>query len=245
LEAAYSVGGNAKDGGVRDNQRSSPRSGSNTVVSNVAEIVRITDGLRLKDPPDEGPGALLRLVIERAQAGEAAAFDQIVFLSQRKVVSTAWRFLGNQDDALDASQEVFIKLHRYLHTFRSDQDFSAWLYRLIVNACHDIRKRRPRHLSLEEARERGSLDGLRSRDDVEAAAMVSEDERIVVAALATLSEKERAALVLRDLEGLSTEKVSKILGSSPTTVRSQICSARAKIKAFRERVWRDGRRFRP
>jgi RNA polymerase sigma-70 factor (ECF subfamily) len=214
-------------------------------VSNVVEIVRLTGGLRVTEPADEGPGASLRLVIEKAQGGDAAAFDQLIVFFQRKVVSTAWRVLGNQDDALDASQEVFIKLHRYLHTFRVDQDFSAWLYRLIVNACHDTRKRRPRHVSLEEERERGGLEGLRSSDDVEASAMVAEDESIIAAALETLSEKERAALVLRDLEGLPTDEVAKILGSSATTVRSQICSARAKIKQFRDRVMREGRRFRP
>jgi RNA polymerase sigma-70 factor (ECF subfamily) len=213
------------------------------VASNVAEIVRLTGGLRVKDPADEGPTAPLRAIIERAQAGNAAAFDQLIVFCQRKVVSTAWRILGNQDDALDAAQEVFIKLHRYLHTFRTDQDFSAWLYRLIVNACHDTRKRRLRHLSFEEERERGGLDALRSPHDVEAAAMVSEDESIVAAALETLSQKERAALVLRDLEGLSTEEVAKVLGSSATTVRSQICSARAKIKSFRDKVLREGGRF--
>ena len=74
--------------------------------------------------------------------------------------------------------------------------------------------------------------------------MVAEDESIIAAALETLSEKERAALVLRDLEGLPTDEVAKILGSSATTVRSQICSARAKIKQFRDRVLREGRRFR-
>lgn len=181
-------------------------------------------------------------MIERAQTGDRAAFDQLITLFQRKVVSTAWRVLGNQEDALDAAQEVFIKLHRYLHTFRTDQDFQAWLYRLIINACHDTRKRRPRHISLEEERERGGLDHLRSEDDVEAMAMVSEDEGIIARALETLSEKEKAALVLRDLEGLSTEEVAKILGSSATTVRSQICSARAKIKQYRDRVTRDGKR---
>lgn len=196
----------------------------------------------MKDSAD-GPSPPLRVVIERAQAGDSTAFDQLIVIHQRKVVSTAWRVLGNQDDALDAAQEVFIKLHRYLHTFRTDQDFSAWLYRLIVNACHDTRKRRPRHLSLEEERERGALETLRSPDDVEAAAMVAEDESIVAAALETLSEKERAALVLRDLEGLATEEVATILGSSATTVRSQICSARAKIKAFRERVMREGKKY--
>jgi RNA polymerase sigma-70 factor (ECF subfamily) len=212
------------------------------VLSNVVDIVRITDGLRVKDPSDVGPSPPLRVVIERAQAGDAAAFDQIITVFQRKVVSTAWRVLGNQEDALDAAQEVFIKLHRYLHTFRTDQDFNAWLYRLIVNACHDTRKKRPRHISLEEERERGSLDHLRATDDVEASAVAAEDERIIARALETLSEKEKAALVLRDFEGLSTEEVAKILGSSPTTVRSQICSARAKIKLFRDRVMREGKR---
>ncbi len=192
----------------------------------------------MKDSADEGPSPPLRVVIERAQAGDTAAFDRLIIIHQRKVVSTAWRVLGNQEDAMDAAQEVFIKLHRYLHTFRTDQDFNAWLYRLIINACHDTRKRRPRHISLEEERERGNLDHLRSSDDVEASAMVSQDETIIAAALETLSPKEKAALVLRDLEGLTTEEVAKILGSSATTVRSQICSARAKIKTYRDRVLR-------
>jgi RNA polymerase sigma-70 factor, ECF subfamily len=73
---------------------------------------------------------------------------------------------------------------------------------------------------------------------VEASAVVLEDERLVAQALATLSEKERAALVLRDLEGLSTQQVAEILGSSPTTVRSQISTARAKLRAFRDRAHR-------
>jgi len=215
------------------------RDSSKCVLGDVVEIVRITDGLRVAGSVDEGPSPPLRVVIERAQAGDAAAFDKLIICFQRKVVSTAWRILGNQEDALDAAQEVFIKLHRYLHTFRIDQDFSAWLYRLIVNACHDTRKRRSRHISLEQERERGALDHLRSTDDVEASVMVAEDQKIIGAALETLSEKEKAALVLRDFEGLTTEEVAKILGSSATTVRSQICSARAKIKVYRDRVLRD------
>ncbi len=194
----------------------------------------------MKHSADEGPSPPLRLVVERAQAGDRAAFEQLVVLFQRKVVSTAWRVLGNQEDALDAAQEVFMKLHRYLHTFRTDQDFNAWLYRLIVNACHDTRKRRLQYVSFEQEGARGRLDKLRSGDDVEASAMASQDENIIAAALRTLSEKERAALLLRDIEGLSTEQVAKILGSSSTTVRSQICSARAKIKLYRDRVLREG-----
>jgi RNA polymerase sigma-70 factor (ECF subfamily) len=107
---------------------------------------------------------------------------------------------------------------------------------MVVNACHDARRRRPRHLSLDDERARGTVEDLRSNDDVEASAGAMEDERILTAALATLSEKERAALVLRDLEGLSTQEVADVLGSSPTTVRSQISIARSKLRAFRDRV---------
>jgi RNA polymerase sigma-70 factor (ECF subfamily) len=210
------------------------------VVSDVAEMMGLGEALPLGQPRSEGLPSGLRAIVERAQRGDAAAFGEIVVLHQRRVVATAWRMLGNQADALDAAQEVFLRLHRYLRSFRSDQDFAGWLYRLIVNACHDTRSRRSPHLSLEEERERGSLDHLRSADDVEAAAIVLEGERLVIEALGTLSEKERAALVLRDLEGLPTEEVARVLGSSATTVRSQISSARAKLRSFRARALGEG-----
>jgi RNA polymerase sigma-70 factor, ECF subfamily len=210
-------------------------------VSDVAQIAGLTtDGLRVKDLPDAGADRSLRPLIERAQSGDAAAFEQLITFFQRKVVSLAWRVLGNEADALDAAQEAFLKLHRYLRSFRTDQDFSAWLYRLVVNACHDTRKKRSKHLSLDQERERSAVEQLASNDDVESSAIAAQDEHIIASALATLSEKERAALVLRDLEGLSTEEVAKVLGSSATTVRSQICSARAKIKRYRDRVFGGG-----
>ena len=83
---------------------------------------------------------------------------------------------------------------------------------------------------------------LASRDNSEHAAMQAEEQAMVMRALATLSEKERAAIVLRDLEGLPTEEVARILGSSATTVRSQISTARTKIKEYRDRWLKGGLR---
>jgi RNA polymerase sigma-70 factor, ECF subfamily len=182
--------------------------------------------------------ALLRSAVELAQAGDVAAFTDIVAWYQRRIISTAWRILGDETEALDAAQDVFLRLHRYLRSFDPTQDFGAWLYRMVVNACHDARRRRPRHLSLEDERARGTVEDLRSADDVEASAGALEDERVLAAALQTLSEKERAALVLRDLEGLTTQEVADALGSTATTVRSQISIARGKLRAFRERASR-------
>jgi RNA polymerase sigma-70 factor (ECF subfamily) len=197
-------------------------------VADTAGLGRLTSGA--------ASAGVLRGTVVRAQAGDAAAFAALVAAYQRRVIATAWRILGDESEALDAAQDVFLRLHRYLRSFDADQDFGAWLYRMVVNACHDARRRRPRHLSLDDERARGTVEDLRSNDDVEASAGAMEDERVLTAALATLSEKERAALVLRDLEGLSTQEVADILGSSPTTVRSQICIARSKLRAFRDRA---------
>src|SRR5262249_23566704 len=80
----------------------------------------------------------------------------------------------------------------------------------------------------------GKLDGLVSDEDVEAAAISSQQRKIIARAMDTLSAKEREAIVLRDLQGLSTEQVAAILGSTVSTVRSQINSARKKIKRYHD-----------
>src|SRR6185295_9263345 len=181
----------------------------------------------------------------RAKGGDMAAFEQIIEHHQRRVISTAWRMLGNREDARDAAQEVFLRVYKYLKGFRSDQDFAAWLYRIIVNVCRDHQRNRSgQHQlsSFETDLEAGTLESLTSGEDVEANAIRSQQRALIVEALETLSTKERSALVLRDLEGLSTEEVARVLGSSQTTVRSQISSARAKIKLYRDRVLNQTRR---
>lgn len=192
--------------------------------------------MRLDGGTTEETAPIARLIV-RAKAGDATAFDQIILSHQRKVIALAWRMLGNQDDARDAAQETFLRIYRNLNKFDPTQDFSGWLYRIAVNVCRDIWRQRKRNnqTSLEAGVESGNLIEPVSPDNTESAAIFSQEQALIARALATLTEKERAAIVLRDLEGFSTEEVAQILGSSPTTVRSQICSARAKIKAFRER----------
>lgn len=210
--------------------------------SEVAETLRMTDSLGLGDA---GNSSSLASLIERARAGEAAAFEQIITCYQRKVMSTAWRMLGNQEDARDAAQEVFLRAYKYLGSFRADQEFAGWLYRIVINVCRDHARKRSRHdhfSSFEAEQERGAFDSLASGENVEAAAIKSQERALIAAALNTLSKKERAAIVLRDLEGLPTEEVARVLGTSQATVRSQVASARAKIKLYRDRVLKQKRR---
>ena len=205
----------------------------------VAEIALMTEGLRLSETSGRAADSTLAAIVERAKQGDPSAFEQIIDCYQRKVMTTSWRMLGNQEDAQEAAQEVFLRAYRYLSGFKPDQDFGGWLYRIIVNVCRDYaRKRGSRHqfASFEGEREAGTFESLASDEDVEANAIRSQQRALIAEALDTLSTKERAALVLRDLEGLSTEEVARILGSSQTTVRSQISAARTKIKQYRDRV---------
>jgi RNA polymerase sigma-70 factor (ECF subfamily) len=164
-------------------------------------------------------------VLHRAIAGDVSAFERIVVRYERRVLSLAWRLLGRPEDAQDASQEVFLRAFRYLHRFDARRPFEPWLMKMTVNVCYDLgRKRRQQpDASLDPNRVSG-MGG--PYDDLQS----QEQKRILHAALQDLPEKERAAIVLRDIEGLSTAETAEILGSSEATVRSQICTARLKIR---------------
>ncbi len=213
------------------------------MASEVAEITLMTDSFRFGEAANRSDTAFAAL-IERARSGNPAAFEQIVIRYQGKVLATAWRMLGNQDDARDAAQEVFLRAFKYLGSYKADQDFAGWICRITVNVCHDAgRKRNPiAFTSFEDERDSGKLDAAASDENLEAAAIRSEQRAMVAEVLETLTRKERAALVLRDLEGLPTDEVARILGTSDATVRSQVSAARAKIKQFHERLLRRTRR---
>jgi RNA polymerase sigma-70 factor, ECF subfamily len=156
----------------------------------------------------------------RVAATSQPNFDELMALHQQRVLRTAYRLLGRMEDAQDASQEVFLRLLKNLG--RLDGDPAAWLYRVTVNVCNDQYRRK---LLVVEAQERA--------DPAPSAQRVLEmDERKALLGLATLAERERAAVVLRDIEGLPTREVAAILGVEEVTVRSQICGARMKLAKY-------------
>ena len=180
----------------------------------------------------EGPDARAR-AIAAARASDLAAFETVMRQYERMVLVTALRLVGNMEDAKDVSQEVFLRLYRTLGKVEAESNLQAWLYRVTVNICYDLgRKRRP-SVPLEDV-----PDPVATGDDPQQSATGAERRRVVQMSLRTLSAKERAALVLRDLEGLSTEEVARVLGSSEATVRSQISKARVKMRDFVERYFR-------
>jgi RNA polymerase sigma-70 factor (ECF subfamily) len=152
------------------------------------------------------------------------------------VLRTALRLLGRLDAAQDAAQETFLRLFRHLGRFDESRELGPWLYRVVVNVCRDAARRTGsrRWLGLDAAEGRTATVGRPASNGIEETLFRDERFRLLQAALSTLPERERAALVLRDLEGLTSPVVARILGSSEGTVRSQVASARLKIKRFME-----------
>ena len=175
----------------------------------------------------------LALLIERAAAGDTTAFERIMIHSQQRVMAMTWRMLGNEADARDASQEVFLRVYRYLKRFRQDQDFFAWLYGITVNVCLNQRQtHNNRFVPLDEGAEAAAFEVAAEQADAETIVAQAQQRELIVKAIALLPFKERASIVLRDMEGFSTEEVARIMKSSTTTVRSQISSARKKIRIY-------------
>jgi RNA polymerase sigma-70 factor (ECF subfamily) len=194
-------------------------------------------------PADNSPPSAdetrTRLILQ-ARAGDRDAFEELMVMHEQLVYRTAWRLLGDREDARNASQEVFLRLHRFLHRYDPARPFEPWLYRLVVNACRDLQRRRPRLplVPLDPPDPASPAPTAFTAPSQEAALAAAESRTLVAAALRQLSPKERAAVVLRDIEGLSANEVARILGSTAATVRSQASSARLKMRRFIERLRR-------
>jgi RNA polymerase sigma-70 factor (ECF subfamily) len=152
-----------------------------------------------------------------------AFYERLVRLHERMVLGVAYRLLGRMEDAQDAAQEVFLKLFQKHRQIEGDP--TPWLYRVTVNVCNDWYRKRTAVAEPDEKAADPSADALQT-------ITLEERKRLLRDGLLTLGERERAAIVLRDIEGLSTQQVARILGIEEVTVRSQISVARVKLAKY-------------
>lgn len=188
--------------------------------------------LMLHAEGERPPEALeIETLVRRTLAGDTGAFEQIVVRYERRVMTLSLRLLRTVDDAQDATQEVFLRAFKYIHRLDLEKPIEPWLMRMTVNACRDIaRKKRRRHSSFSEIPAVDADPTDESRDPYAGFAW-EQQRQMLWRALGGLPEKERMAVILRDVEGFTTTEVAEILGSSEGTVRSQICRGRLRIKA--------------
>lgn len=157
-----------------------------------------------------------------AQRGETEAFAALVRLHQRRAYSVARAIVLSHEDAEDAVQEGFLHAYRALHRFLPDQAFGAWLNRIVANAALDITRRR-------KVRDADSLaDTIASpfHDPAES----DELRRRLGQALETLGDRQRAVLVLHDIEGFKHAEIGRMLGIPEGTARSDLHHARARMR---------------
>ena len=170
-------------------------------------------------------------LVERLKKGDGRALDELFRRHRDAAYGIAYRLVGNREDALDVVQEAFIHVMRGVETFRGQSSFRTWLYRIVTHAALDYRRyralRTAESLDIDTAPEPAGAAPQRTPQE-EAA-----DRDLAVAidkALANVSEKNRAALVLFAIEGQTYQEVADILGISVGTVMSRIFNARQRLR---------------
>lgn len=172
-------------------------------------------------------------LVQRAQRGDLRAFDLLVLKYQGRIAALVSRYLSDAGEVEDVTQEAFIKAYRALGKFRGDSAFYTWLYRIAANAAknHLVAKgRRPGADATIEDAEGFDEGGMLSESaSPEALAMGGELAEVVESALNALPDELKAALMLREFDGLSYDDIADVLGCPVGTVRSRIFRAREAI----------------
>jgi RNA polymerase sigma-70 factor (ECF subfamily) len=183
-------------------------------------------------------------LIRRAQAGESAAFNEIVLAYRKRILGTITRLIARPEDVEDVAQEVFLRLYFSLDQLRTAEVFEPWLYRLTVNAAYDyLRKQRRRQeyrmsdLSEQQVVIADAVAGGRAEQDERE---MKKTRETVKAVLGSVSETDRILLMLKELEGLSLKELEKIYNINENALKVRLFRARQRVlKAFEAVAKRD------
>lgn len=194
------------------------------VIQSALSMSRIAETKRSQDI------AVVASLVQRTLGGDVAAFEQLIVRYERRVFSLAMKLLGCADDAEDATQEVFLRMFKYIHRFDVDKPIEPWLMQMTVNMCRNIGRNRQRRWNTFPEITADDVAIAHDSKDPLAGFAEKQERQMLWKALDTLPEKERLAVILRDIDGMKTSEVAEVLGSSETTVRSQVSRARVRMK---------------
>lgn len=179
------------------------------------------------------------MLITRSVSGDQEAFAQIVKNHQRMVFNVAYRFLGSYEEAEELTQEVFLRVYRFLKSFEGKSSLRTWIYKITVNSALN----RQQWLKRRKHYHQVSLDNPEPDTDMtlenkipgtggspESAALNLELQEKIQGCLDKLPKRLRIAIILRDVEGLSYDEISEALGINQGTVKSRIARARSAVK---------------
>ena len=177
-------------------------------------------------------------ILAECKKGNRNAFNILVETYQTKVFNMAYSMLSNYDDASDAAQEVFLKVYKNINKFEGKSSLSTWIYRICVNVCNDILRKRTRSIPVISLFSSSKNDydeekPLEIKDDTptpEERLEMTETQIEVRRALSELSDEFKTVITLYDLEGLSYDEISEILKCPVGTIKSRLNRARKALK---------------
>ncbi len=175
-------------------------------------------------------------LIRAAAGGDRRAFEELVVRKRERVVRTAFQITGNLEDARDVAQVVFSRLWQALGRFDVRRRFDTWLYRITVNASIDVLRDSSSRLGAGPLPEESAREPADPSMPADRAYLLGELRRVFQRHAAQLAPRQRAAFVLREIEGLDTDEVARVLEVTPSTVRNHVLQAR---RILREGIERD------
>jgi RNA polymerase sigma-70 factor, ECF subfamily len=177
-----------------------------------------------------------KALIDTARRGDVGSFNQLVLSYQSMVYNLAYRIMGDQAAAADATQDALLSAFKSMGKFRGGS-FKSWLLRIVTNACYDqlrLKQRRPATsldalLVLEPAPAQPFSDPGESPEEY---AVRRELNRVIQVGIGALPPEQRIALVLSDVQGLSYQEIAEVTSTSLGTVKSRLSRARGKLRDF-------------
>lgn len=194
-----------------------------------------TKGNRSSQPIDRAEEMVF---VKRSQAGDLAAYDELIRRYQERIYGTLYHMTSNHEDAHDLAQESFIKAYQAIKTFKGGSSFYTWLYRIAVNKTLNFLKQRKNrvHMSLNDldfgAEKDPDLIALTSHKTPLRDAGLKELQNKLNEAMQRLSEHHRMVVTLHDVQGMSHEEIADVMDCNVGTVRSRLFYARQQLQGW-------------
>jgi RNA polymerase sigma-70 factor (ECF subfamily) len=190
------------------------------------------------------PSAPDESLVKWAQQGDTEAFEQLVFRHRDKIFARAMMMMRNEDQALELSQEAWVKAWQRLAQFQGESSFATWMTRIVINLCLDQlrRQKRVRTESIDEMQEEsGGVERQLPVSDPNPTAGLEQDElrRRIDEALGKLTDAHRTVVVLHEFEGLEYKEIAKRVGISIGTVMSRLFYARRRLATLLQSLKRE------
>ena len=171
-----------------------------------------------------------RHLADACRTGEITAFEQLYTTHGARLKSVAMNILGNVTDAEDAVQEAFLKAYRNLHGFRGQSSFSTWVYRILLNCCYDVRRRKVRRPEQEMMDSQSDATDKKRREESSVAPVDHPLRLALERCLAKLGARQREVFVLFEVEGFKHSEIAAMLKISETNSKNILFEAKRSLR---------------